>query len=386
MPAFDFLKKMKSGKKSKSGAQPKEHSVDMDKVEEIVKKMKKKYREEGVELEQVGGKLGELRGIVAEGEAADIEVQPVEDLQEFKSPLIRSLGSMYLSFRSVTEPVSKLLRKVPGVKEIDTDLYSANMHYSVNQYIAMTTAAALAVAVLGFIGATLFLALFEMELAFKVILVPVIAVFCFFFTAAIALLMPRRNAQIRGELISRELPFALRHMATELKAGIGLYRTIQAIAASGYGALSEEFARAITEVEEGTDTKLALRRLALRTRSTALRNALMHIIRAMKTGGNLSEIMNDIAEDVSFQLQIKLREFSQKMNFFGVIYIFIAIVAPVIISVLGGIRNSPIGTSGISIFSALPLTIDMLAVVYLIALPMVLVLLIIYLMMSQPKV
>ena len=66
-----------------------------------------------------------------------------------------------------------------------------------------------------------------------------------------------------------------------------------------YGELSEEFSRTINEIEEGTDTKLALRHMALRTQSKALRNSLIHVIRALRTGGNLSVIMNDIADDVS---------------------------------------------------------------------------------------
>jgi len=210
--------------------------------------------------------------------------------------------------------------------------------------------------------------------------------FVFFFATVIMLLMPQRKAQARGDEVSRELPFALRHMATELRAGIGLYRTIQAIATSGYGTLSEEFARVISEIEEGTDTKLALRHLALRTQSKALRNALMHVIRALKTGGNLSKIMNDIAEDVSFELRMKIRDFAEKMNFFGVIFIFGAIVLPVMIAILGGIRNTPlsIGTGGA--FASLPLGPMEIAIIYLVLMPLVLSWLLMYIFISQPRV
>ena len=383
MAKLDFLKKLDDEKKRKKKL---ETSVDMNQVEEIVKKMKDKYRAEGVEFEEVGGKLRELRGIIAEGETAGIEVQRVEDLEEFKSPLIKKLGSIYIRFHSITQPISNLLKKAPGVNKLDYHLYSANMHYSVNQYLAIAIAAALIIAVFGFISVTIFLSVFGFGLVLTAILIPLLTLIIFAFAVLLILLIPRRNAMMRGELVSRELPFALRHMSTELKAGIGLYRTIQSIAVAGYGPLSEEFARAITEVEEGTDTKVALQNLALRTQSTALRNALTHVIRAMKTGGNLSEVMNDIAEDVSFGLQMKMREFSQKMNFFGVIYIFVAIVAPVVIAVLGGIRNSPLGMSRITMFSALPLTVEIIALIYLVALPLILVLLILYLCMAQPKV
>jgi len=196
--------------------------------------------------------------------------------------------------------------------------------------------------------------------------------------------IPRNAAKSRGEKVGVELPFALRHMSTELKAGIGLYRTIQAIAAADYGPLSEEFSRTISEIEEGTETRLALKHFALRTQSNALSNALMHVIRAMKTGGNLSSVMSEIAEDVSFELRTKMKEFSEKMNFFGVIFIIMAIVMPVFIAILAGIRNAPIGTE--SVFSSLPLGPMEVAVFYLVAMPMLMGLLIIFIMMSQPKV
>ncbi len=382
MGKLDFLKKESKEKKKPAPDQ----SVDMNRVEDIVKKMKEKYKDEGVEFEEVGGKLKELRGIIAEGDVAALEVQSVEDLKEFKNPLVQKLGSFYMNFKGIAEPISNFLKKLPGVKEIDYYLYSANMHYSVNQYLAITTAAAIIATVLGFIGITIFAAVLGFDIVLAVVLIPLVTLMIFIISAVLILMLPRSNAKNRGDLVSREIPFALRHMATELKAGIGLYRTLQAIASAGYGPLSEEFARTITEVEEGVDTKLALRHLALRTQSIALRNSIMHIIRAMKTGGNLSEVMNDIAEDVSFELRMKMREFSQKINFFGVIYIFMAIVMPVVIAVLGGIRNSPVGMSGGSMFAALPLTIEVVAVIYLIALPLMLVLLIAYLKMAQPKV
>jgi flagellar protein FlaJ len=207
-----------------------------------------------------------------------------------------------------------------------------------------------------------------------------------FAAAVIAMFMvPKQRAVARGNAVSLELPFALRHMSTEIRAGIGLFRTIQAIASSDYGELSEEFARVITEVEEGVDTQEALKHLALRTQSKALRSALIHIVRALKTGGNLSESMNQIAEDVSFELRISVGEFGQKMNFFGVVFIFAAIVLPVMIAILGSIRNSPIKAYMPS-FEMLPLTLPIMAVIYLFIMPFILGIFLLYIKNSQPKV
>ncbi len=370
------IEEKKEEKKQTTAGKDAQETVDMDKVEKIVDRMKKKYREQGIEFEEVGGKLGELRGIIAEGEQAKINVQTVEDLQEFQSPAIKSLGKLYLMLRLPLDPVSGLIKKLPLANDVRYYLYSANMKYSLQQWLALSLAAATLAGIFSFAVIAALSFVYKVNLLYSILISGAVGMF-----ALVALmLVPKSNAQRRGDAMSVELPFALRHMATELKSGIGLYKTLQTIATSDYGVLSEEFARTINEVEEGTDTKDALRHFALRTQSKALRNALLHIIRAMKTGGNLSDIMNTIAEDVSFDMRIAVREFSEKMNFFGVIYIFAAIVVPVFIGIIGSITNAPISVGSVALS---PIAI---AAIYLVAMPLVLGFLVFYLKITQPKV
>ncbi|MFH1586398.1 MAG: type II secretion system F family protein [Candidatus Diapherotrites archaeon] len=383
MPELDDLRKQVEEKKKtakKFGAIEKdEESIDLDAVDKIVTRMKKKYRDQGVEFEEVGGRLSELRGIIAESQLSKIRVQGIEDLTEFSSPTIRSLGRVYLLFELPLKFISKILRRMPGAGELGYYLYSANMKYSIQQYLAISTSVSVIAAffvLLLFAGLGWFL-----DNNLILLLSPIIAIFVFLFAAIICFLNPKSKAMKRGKEISVELPFALRHMSTELKAGIGLYKTLQAIAVSDYGVLSEEFSRTISEVEEGTDTKVALRHFALRTESKSLRSALLHIIRALKTGGNLSDIMNKIAEDVSFELRIAMRDFGEKMNFFGVIFIFMAIVIPVFVAVIGGITNSPLPNVG-----GLGLNPTMMGIFYLVLMPGIMILLVYYLKIAQPTV
>lgn len=382
MAKLDFLKRKISEEKKESGQkkQPEPESVDMEQVEKIVNKMKQKYAQSGLEFEEVKGKLSEIRNIVAEGKQKELEVQTVEDLLDFKQPAIRQLGKMYLALKNPLKPVLKIISNFPQVKQLDFWLYSANMKYSLQQYLAITTSVSIIVFFVSFFASWILLYIFKLDLALQLLLSAIVAFVIFVFAAAVCLLIPRSKAMARGDAISAELPFALRHMATELKSGIGLYRTIQAVAVADYGVLSEEFARTINEVEEGTETKEALSHLSSRTQSKALKNAIMHIVRAMKTGGNLSEIMNTIAKEVSFELREKIRDFSEKMNFFGVIFIFTAIVLPVMISVLGAIKNSPLPLP-----LNIPLDPTMLAIIYLVIMPMILIYLVVYIKSTQPK-
>ena len=293
------------------------------------------------------------------------------------------MGNLYLTLGAITKPIFHIFSKFPFARKLELDLYSANMRFSAKQWLALSTIVTLLVTIFTFGIMLLIITLTGVSWTIAV----GISLLVFFLSAVIMLLIPKQRAEARGKAISYELPFALRHIATQLSAGIGLYRTLQAVAKADYGPLSEEFARTIAEIEEGTDTQDALRHLALRTRSLALRNAIMHTIRALKTGGNLSDVMSDIAEDVAFQLRMNMREFGQKMNFIGVIFIFLAIVFPVFVAILGSIRNAPIGAAQLGFsFRVIPLSVDMMALIYFLLMPALLLWIFIFIKVIQPHV
>ncbi len=56
--------------------------------------------------------------------------------------------------------------------------------------------------------------------------------------------------------------------------------------------------------------------------SEGLTRATRQIIGTLRVGGNLASNLNIIAEDISFDMQIKLKEYSQKLNGFILIYTF----------------------------------------------------------------
>ena len=134
--------------------------------------------------------------------------------------------------------------------------------------------------------------------------------------------------------LNLELPYALRHMGTELKSGKGLYDTLLTISKSNYGSLSEEFARVLEEIKYGASNEKSLLDMADRVKSDGLTRTVQQIIGTLRVGGNLANSLNIIAEDISFDMQIKLKEYSQKLNGFILIYTFIAILGPVILLIM----------------------------------------------------
>ncbi len=362
----------------------KKTSIEENEINRIVEKMKKKYRDEGIELNEISSNLKELRNVISENTYSKIDLETEDDVEQLTSKLTKNLGNFYLKTIKISEPIKNFLRKLSITDDISYYLYSANMRYSVNQYLALASAASLIIT-LFVVVILLIIGLYTQNIIFIILLPAMIGFLTWVSSIILILLIPRQRAIARGEKVSLELPFALRHMATELKAGIGLYKTIQTIASNDYGVLSEEFAQTIVEIEEGADTTIALKHTALRTQSAPLKKTINHILRTMRLGGNLSNIMNDIAEDISNEFRNRIKIFSQKMNFFSVIFIFIGIVLPVAIMILGAIRNSPVAATGEEFFKNIPLTPEIMFLFYIIFLPILFAGMIYLVYISQPK-
>ncbi|MER2014530.1 MAG: type II secretion system F family protein, partial [Methanobrevibacter sp.] len=112
--------------------------------------------------------------------------------------------------------------------------------------------------------------------------------------------------------LNQELPYALRHMGIELKSGKGLHDTLITVKNADYGSLSREFNRVLEEVKYGKPTEESLLEMSHRVKSEGLSRTIHQIIGTLRVGGNLANSLNIIAKDISFETQIKLKEYSQK--------------------------------------------------------------------------
>lgn len=177
--------------------------------------------------------------------------------------------------------------------------------------------------------------------------------------------------------LNQELPYALRHMGIELKSGKGLHDALLSIKNSDYGSLSREFTRVLEEVKFGKPTEDALLEMSQRVKSEGLSRAIQQIISTLRIGGNLSDILNIIAKDITFDMQIKLKEYSQKLNSFILIYTFLAILTPVISLVMLMAGSTVMGDV---------VTGGLLLVIYTVFFPMVMIFMGLFVKKLEPKI
>jgi len=200
------------------------------------------------------------------------------------------------------------------------------LNQNIQEIINLKIAIPLIVVVLAIITILSYIFLgFEISLA--IILLALIGFF-------LILYYPQLEKKKKYSEISRELTFALRHMVTELKSGKGLHDTLNSIATHDYGALSEEFARVLEEIKYGENTENSLINMSKRVSSSGLDRTVQQIIGTLRTGGNLSNTLSILAEDITHELQMKLKDYSQKLNAFIMIYTFLAILGPVIFLIM----------------------------------------------------
>ncbi|MBI5252783.1 MAG: type II secretion system F family protein [Euryarchaeota archaeon] len=238
---------------------------------------------------------------------------------------------------------------------IQEDLYRANIIMPASKYISLSAGiSAIAALAVGIFFGILLASITDI---FGGLLGLSLGIITFFFLLVFAKIYPKSKIKSRSEAFSRELPFALRHMATQLTSGSGLLETMRSVSLSDYGVLSEEFRRAILEIERGSTIEEAYERMNLRINSAGLKKASRQIVSTLRTGGNLANTLKLIADEVATEMRMRLKDFIQTLNTFSLMYMFIVVVAPVLITTL-------VIAMGIAM-KALPISPEILWLLYL---------------------
>ena len=205
----------------------------------------------------------------------------------------------------------------------------------------------------------------------SMILVVVVMIYIFI------LYYPKIKEQKNYSDINQELPYALRHMGIELKSGKGLHDSMVTIKNANYGSLSREFNRVLEEVKFGKSTEDSLLEMSHRVKSDGLTRTIHQIISTLRVGGNLSGSLDVIAQDISFDMQIKLKEYSQKLNSFILIYTFIAILTPTISLIMLMAGSTVMG----DVISS-----ELLLIIYTLFFPMIVMFMGVFIKKLEPKI
>ena len=164
----------------------------------------------------------------------------------------------------------------------------------------------------------------------------------FAFSAAVLILLlgyPYLRKESIVSSIEKNFSDALKQMADTLKAGDTYESALREVANSDYGRLSEEMDLALRRLEEGENLETALGVFADRVDSRLIRRTIIILLDSIKSGASLSDILEEIAEDVRDMYRIKEERKSNTTMQFMFMVAAGGIIAPLIFGEVNSVMN-----------------------------------------------
>lgn len=159
---------------------------------------------------------------------------------------------------------------------------------------------------------------------------------------------PRIQAGKISEQVDRELVFVLKDMLVQISSGVPLFESMQIVAKSSYGIVSEEFADVVRQVKVGIPIEDALQNLAVRTNSEYMRKVVWQVVNGFKAGASLKGILQTLVENMSANQTNQIRSYAQELNMWILVYMMFAVAAPtigatlmVVLSAVAGVGITP---------------------------------------------
>lgn len=143
-----------------------------------------------------------------------------------------------------------------------------------------------------------------------------------------ALFYPQMIIIKRVRELEKGTLFALRHMLIRIRSGVSLFDAMASIAKGGYGVVSDEFERTVRKMGAGMEQAQSMDDMALSNPSQYFRRVIWQLANAMKTGAEITEVLQHLVDGLSFDQRIKIRESGAQMNPIALMYMMFTVILP----------------------------------------------------------
>jgi len=100
------------------------------------------------------------------------------------------------------------------------------------------------------------------------------------------------------------------------------------ISESEYGELSEEFGKAVRQINAGGRQVEVLEELAEKNPSLLFRRVLWQIVNGMKAGSDMSGVLREVINSLSEQQMIQIQNYGSQLNPIAMFYMLAAVIVP----------------------------------------------------------
>lgn len=224
---------------------------------------------------------------------------------------------------SAQSPARAWLLGLRPLKSLDRSLRQAGTDWSVERFIGMCAAGAIAGAIIGYKVALLSLPVLSLCL------------FCIAGTLTPVVLLRHRHGK-NIKKFEEQFPEALDFLARCLRAGHGFNTGLEMLAAEAPDPLGSAVRRIANELQLGSPLDVALNSLAESVPLIDVRFFISAIMIQRETGGNLGEILNNLATLIRsrFRLRGQVKAMSAHGRITGLVLLLIPVVVLVILSVM----------------------------------------------------
>ncbi len=141
------------------------------------------------------------------------------------------------------------------------------------------------------------------------------------------------KADKRTRQVEDSLPDALQLMASNLNAGMTPFQAMKVAARDEFGALKDEFDYATTKALGTESFAHALLNIGKRVNSPVLERAMKLISSALKSGGHLAILLEDLAEDIAETKSLKNEMITNTKTYSMFIMFTIIVGAPLLLAI-----------------------------------------------------
>jgi len=246
------------------------------------------------------------------------EVKVVEEVIKL-SFLDKFDALSYRSFGDIAERVARFF-------EIDRIILEANMRVKPGVYVARVISVTLFVGVFIF-GAMGFIALSELPLVFKAIIMSVLITIPFI-TAATGIVLPQARASSRATDISHELPYMAAYMTTMARGGIPPIKSIERLSQMGlFPSVAKEARSILRDIRLfGDDPLTAIERNARHHPNRVYKDFMAGYVSTVRTGGDVIHYLDTKTEAIFRERASEIKTIAERIEILTDLFISASVI------------------------------------------------------------
>lgn len=145
------------------------------------------------------------------------------------------------------------------------------------------------------------------------------------------ILLPRAIIGRKVKSIERNLIPALSDMVVQIKSGVPLFDVLVNISNAEYGAVANEFRKAVRRISTGESQLTVIEDLATSNPSQHFRRMLWQLVNALKTGASVSAVFADSINRLGEEQVIQITTYGGQLNGLTMFYMLTSVIAPALL-------------------------------------------------------